>query len=247
MVKKRASEHQSITEDLTPAPATLKEIYTRRFTENDAAEKDLIWREIAAYLQRTIPIPTGGEILDIACDRGDFIRNISARGRWATDLRDVSQHLPRDVHFVQANGIDLHKFLPNSHFDVVFMSNYLEHLPTSEHVIAQLNVARQLVKPGGKVVVLQPNIRLIGGSYWDFIDHQVGLTDRSLIEAGELAGLSTHRVIRRFLPFTTKSRLPRHPVLVRWYLRFPPVWTVMGKQSLYIGTRPQESSVRQGT
>jgi ubiquinone/menaquinone biosynthesis C-methylase UbiE len=221
-----------------PAVAGLKEIYTRRFSEKDAADKDLIWREVAAYLQRTIPISTTGEVLDLACDRGDFIRNISARGRWATDLRDVSAHLPADVKFVQANGTELHKFLPNSHFDVVFMSNYLEHLPTSEHVIAQLTVARQLVKPGGKVVVLQPNIRLIGESYWDFIDHQVGLTDRSLVEAGELAGLSTERVIRRFLPFTTKSRLPRHPALVRWYLRFPLAWTVMGKQSLYVGTRP---------
>jgi 2-polyprenyl-3-methyl-5-hydroxy-6-metoxy-1,4-benzoquinol methylase len=229
-----------MTEDRIRAPETLKEIYTRRFTEKDAADKDLIWREVGAYLQRHIPIPTGGQVLDIACDRGDFIRNISAHGRWATDLRDVSQHLPGDVHFVQANGIDLDKSLPNSHFDVVFMSNYLEHLPTSEHVIAQLSVARQLVKPGGKVAVLQPNIRLIGGSYWDFIDHQVGLTDRSLVEAGELAGLSTHRVIRRFLPFTTKSRIPRNPLLVRWYLRFPIVWTVMGKQSLYIGMRPKE-------
>ena len=100
------------------------------------------------------------------------------------------------------------------------MSNYLEHLPTSEHVIAQLKVARDLVKPGGKVAVLQPNIRLIGGSYWDFIDHQVGLTDRSLVEAGELAGLSIYRVIRRFLPFTWKSRLPRHPLLVRSYCGF---------------------------
>jgi SAM-dependent methyltransferase len=134
--------------------------------------------------------------------------------------------------------MELHKHLPNSHFDVVFMSNYLEHLPLSDHVIAQLNVARQLVKPGGKVVVLQPRIRLIGGSYWDFIDHQVALTDRSLVEAGEPEGLETDRVIRRFVPFTTKSRLPRNPLLVRWYLRFPPVRLVLGKQSLYVGVRP---------
>ena len=242
MAKERAPDEDTGAEDQPQAPATLKEIYTRRFTERDASDKDLIWREISAYLQRNIPIPAGGEVLDIACDRGDFIRNISARGRWATDLRDVSQHLPGDVHFIRANGLELLKFLPSSHFDVVFMSNYLEHLPTSEHVIAQLTVARQLVKPGGKVVVLQPNIRLIGGSYWDFIDHQVGLTDRSLVEAGELAGLDTHRVVRRFVPFTTKSRLPRHPLLVRWYLRFPLAWILMGKQSLYIGARPQESS-----
>ena len=215
----------------------LKEIYLRRFTEKDAHEKNLIWHELGAFLQKWIPISAHGRVLDIACDRGDFVRNVVSAERWASDMRDVSKHLPSDVHFVQANGLELDSQIPNSHFDVVFMSNYLEHLPTSEHVIAQLDVARRLVKPGGKVVVLQPNIRLIGGSYWDFIDHQAALTDRSLVEAAELAGLETDRIIARFMPFTTKSRLPRNPRLVRWYLRFRPAWWVLGRQSLYVGVR----------
>jgi SAM-dependent methyltransferase len=214
----------------------LKEIYLRRFNQADAVEKDLIWKEICPFLQRLVPIAADDVVLDLACDRGDFIRNIVAGDRWATDMRDVSEHLPSDVHFVQANGLNLSNHLPSAYFDVVFMSNYLEHLTASEDVIAQLEVARRLIKPGGKVVVLQPNIRLVGGAYWDFIDHQVALTERSLIEAAELAGLETSRVIARFLPFTTKSRLPRNPWLVRWYLRFPPAWWLWGGQSLYIGT-----------
>jgi hypothetical protein len=28
---------------------------------------------------------------------------------------------------------------------------------------------------------------------------------------------------------------------VRWYLRFPPAWLLLGKQSLYVGERPIES------
>ena len=71
------------------------------------------------------------------------------------------------------------------------MSNYLEHLPSGDAVIAQLEVARRLLKPGGRVLVLQPNIRLVGAAYWDFIDHKVALTEKSLVEAGELAGLET--------------------------------------------------------
>lgn len=216
----------------------LKEIYLRRFTEKDESEKNLIWREICSFLQRWLPISIDGDVLDIACDRGDFIRNVVAANRWATDMRDVTAHLDSGIRFIQANGLELGNFLPNAKFDVVFMSNYLEHLPTSEHVITQLDVARRLTKPGGKVVVLQPNIRLVGGSYWDFIDHQVGLTDRSLVEAAELAGLQTARVIVRFLPFTTKSRFPKDPRLVRWYLRFPAAWRLLGKQSLYVGIRP---------
>lgn len=176
-------------------------------------------------------------MLDVACDRGDFIRNIVAGEKWATDLRDVSHYLGSGITFIQADGLDLARRLPRSYFDVVFMSNYLEHLRSADAVIRQLEVAHDLLRPEGKVIVLQPNIRLVGGRYWDFIDHCVALTERSLAEAAELAGLRTIQVVARFMPFTTKSRLPQHPLLVRAYLAFPIVWLLMGKQTLYVGER----------
>ncbi len=213
----------------------LEDVYAQRFSDADAAAKDAIWREISAFLQRYVP--KDGAVLDVACDRGDFIRNISASEKWATDLRDVSSHLPQEIRFVQANGLEIDRHLPHEHFDVVFMSNYLEHLPGGEAVIEQLRVARTLLKPGGRVVVLQPNVRLVGPAYWDFIDHSTILTERSLVEAAELAGLRTVEVIVRFLPYTTKSRLPQSPRLVRAYLAFRPAWRVLGKQTLYVGTK----------
>ena len=45
-------------------------------------------------------------------------------------------------------------------------------------------------------------------------------------------------LVTRFLPYTTKSRLPQHPALVRAYLAFPPAWRLLGKQTLYVGERP---------
>jgi hypothetical protein len=44
-------------------------------------------------------------------------------------------------------------------------------------------------------------------------------------------------VIKRFLPYTTKSRLPQTQWLVRMYLAFPPAWMLMGKQTLYVGIK----------
>jgi len=85
--------------------------------------------------------------------------------------------------------------------------------------------------------VLQPNIRLVGPRYWDFIDHKVALTERSLLEAAELAGLQTVDLITRFLPYSTKGRLPSHPALVKAYLRCPPAWWLLGRQTLYVGER----------
>ena len=220
-------------------PIVLKEVYDLRFDEKDKAAKDAIWRELGRFFQRYIE--PDAKVIDIACDAGYFIRNIEARERWATDIRPVGDELPRDVHFVRASGLELDDVVPNDYFDLAFFSNYLEHLPSTEAVLEQLRVAHALLKPGGRVLILQPNIRLVGGSYWDFIDHQTALTEKSLAEAARMAGFRTHQVIARFLPYPTKSRLPQSPALVRAYLAFPPAWLLFGKQTLYVGEKPGRS------
>lgn len=211
----------------------LPELYDARFDEREVSAKDAVWREIVRFLQRYV-VPDA-PVLDLACDRGHFIRWAEGSERWATDIRDMRSALPEGVRFVQASGLDLASVVPNGYFGTVFMSNYLEHLESSDAVIEQLAVARQLLRPAGRVVVLQPNIRLVGPRYWDFIDHKVALTERSLLEAAELAGLRTVDLITRFLPYSTKGRLPADPRLVRAYLRFRPAWWLMGRQTLLVG------------
>jgi SAM-dependent methyltransferase len=161
------------------------------------------------------------------------------------DLRDVSAHLPPDVRFIQSDGLGLRDVLPSGTFDLVFMSNYLEHLPSADAVVDQLKVVHDLLSPAGRVLILQPNIRLVGGSYWDFLDHKTALTEKSLAEAAETAGLATVEVITRFLPYTTKSRFPQHPLLVRAYLGFRPAWRILGRQTLYLGRRGDSGSANQ--
>lgn len=213
--------------------SSLDHIYGARFDDRRHAEKAAIWRILAQYLQRYIA--TDRPALDLACDSGDFIRNITASERWATDVRDVQDALPPDVRFVQADGLELTNHLPAGHFGTVLISNYLEHLPNGAAVIEQLRVVRGLLAADGQVVIVQPNIRLVGGRYWDFVDHHVPLTERSLEEAANAAGLRTVKLVTRFLPYTTSSRVPRHPLLVRLYLALPPAWWLLGKQTLYVG------------
>lgn len=210
-------------------------IYQRRFSDSDELGKRAVWQEVARYLQRFIAPDSA--VLDIACDRGHFIGSITARERWATDARDVQAYLRGDIRFVQSDGLALATRLPAEYFDVVFMSNYLEHLPSPEAVVEQLSVVRELLRPGGRAIILQPNIRLVGNRYWDFIDHHVALTERSLIEAVELAGLVVEHKVTRFLPYTTKSRLPQGRRLVRAYLALRPMWTLFGKQTLVVARR----------
>lgn len=211
------------------------DLYEARFDQRESQAKDAMWREIVGYLDRYID--DAAPVLDLACDRGHFIRSVRSTERWATDIRDMRWALEPGVNFVQASGLDLASVLPNGHFGTVFMSNYLEHLPSSDVVIEQLRVAYELLRPGGRLIILQPNIRLTGPRYWDFIDHKVALTDASLLEAAALAKLTTEEVIVRFLPFSTKGRLPTRPALVRLYLRIRPAWLLLGKQTLYVGRR----------
>jgi SAM-dependent methyltransferase len=214
----------------------LKEVYEQRFDRVDQVAKEAIWRELGRFFQRYIK--PGARVVDIACDRGYFIRNVKAADRWATDIREMGDSLPKDVHFVRSSGLDLARVMPNDHFDLAFFSNYLEHLPSTEAVLQQLRVTFSLLKPGGRVLIMQPNFRLIGGAYWDFIDHQTALTEKSLEEAATMAGFRTQQLITRFMPYTTKSNLPQHPLLVRAYLSFRPAWWLMGKQTLYLGEKP---------
>jgi SAM-dependent methyltransferase len=210
----------------------LDAVYASRFPQAEQRQKQRIWPEIVRYLSRWIA--PDAPVLDIACDRGYFIRNVTASDRWATDLRDMRADLPSEIHFVQADGLTLDAVLPPRSFGTIFMSNYLEHLADSDAVVEQLRVCARLLRPDGRVLVLQPNIRLVGGRYWDFIDHHVALTEKSLVEAGDLAGLRTVALKTRFLPYSTKSRLPSHPALVRTYLRVPAAWRLLGKQTLYV-------------
>jgi SAM-dependent methyltransferase len=214
----------------------LDELYDARFDTAMRQRKLAMWAAIASYLSRYVA--PDKPVLDLGCDEGYFIRNIRSSERWASDIRDMSSALPSDIKFVQSDGLQLRSVLPAAHFGTVFISNYLEHLRSKEHVIEQLHVTYDLLAPGGRAIILQPNIRLTREAYWDFIDHHIALTEKSLVEAAELVGLRTVRVIKRFLPYTAKGKLPVDARLVRLYLAFPPAWRLLGQQTLYVGERP---------
>ena len=86
---------------------------------------------------------------------------------------------------------------------------------------------------------LGPDARYASGAYWDFFDHIVPLTARSLTEALELAGFERHEVIDRFLPFTLAGKRRRRAALIRAYLRLRPAWRLLGRQFLVVAASPR--------
>jgi SAM-dependent methyltransferase len=127
--------------------------------------------------------------------------------------------------------------LPDNSLDIVFTSNFFEHLPDKAHLLATLREAHRCLQPGGRLIALGPNIRYLPGAYWDFWDHHVPLSDASLTEVLTNLGFRMERVVPRFLPYTMSDGR-RHPlVLLRLYLRLPLAWRLFGRQFLVVAVK----------
>ncbi|MBC8000157.1 MAG: class I SAM-dependent methyltransferase, partial [Leptolyngbya sp.] len=137
---------------------------------------------------------------------------------------------------VQVLSQDLTKTwqLEDNSINVVFSSNFLEHLPTKDAILHTFKEAHRVLAPGGKIILLGPNIRFCYDVYWDFFDHYIPLSDRSVNEALNLEGFETIKSIDRFLPFSMQNKVPTHPLLVSLYLRMPFAWPYFGKQFLIV-------------
>jgi SAM-dependent methyltransferase len=149
---------------------------------------------------------------------------------------DAAHLLPPDVEFHPADARHL-VFLAADSVDVCFTSDFFEHLQSKRKLDGVLAEVRRVLRPGGALVALQPNIRYAPGEYWDYYDYHLPLSHLSCAEAFRIAGLEVVELIGRFLPFSTCSPLPKHPLLVRLYLAMPLAWKVLGRQFLIVGRK----------
>lgn len=214
----------------------LADEYRRRF-EPHSEYRDRVWRVLVdRYFQRFVdPSDT---VLDLGCGWGEFINNVTAAHRYALDLNpDVVGRLDPDVTLL-SQPADARWGLDDRSLDMVFTSNFLEHLGDRNAILATLEQARRCLRPGGTIVCLGPNMKAVAGAYWDYFDHYVPLTERSMAEALELSGFEVNRVIARFLPYTMSGKREAPVALVRWYLRLPIAWRLLGGQFLVTASRP---------
>jgi hypothetical protein len=107
-----------------------QDIYDHRFPATDLRQRMELWRVIAGYLQRYVP--TTSVLIELGAGNGEFVSNIVAAERWATDIRPRPPQLHSDIRYVSCDGLALLDAVPAGYFDRVFMSNYLEHLPSSD-------------------------------------------------------------------------------------------------------------------
>ncbi len=125
----------------------LDRLYSYRFKGVSNELKEAVWIEISSFLYHEMNKPE--KVLDPAAGFCEFINNIPAIERWAVDQNSkfLNKYAHRNVHKISGNCLNVE--IPSEYFDVVFVSNFLEHLNDSEEVFKFLEKAYQWLKPSG--------------------------------------------------------------------------------------------------
>jgi ubiquinone/menaquinone biosynthesis C-methylase UbiE len=207
-------------------------LYEYRFRDIDQDARTAVWEEIAPHVWELMGRPQ--TLLDPAAGRGEFINAAPASDRWAIDMVAYEEGTFRDgTTFVVSDIFEAD--LPEKHFDGIYISNFLEHLPSQEKVAELLEKMHRVTKPGGRIAIMGPNFRYTAKEYFDMADHTVILTHNGVAEHLYAAGFEPEKVIAQYLPYSFKSRLPASRSLTRRYLQLPVAWRLLGKQFLVIG------------
>jgi len=213
----------------------LERIYSVRFSGLEEY-RNRVWQVLVRnFFSRWIG--PNDSILDVGCGYGEFINNIKAREKFAMDLNpSAKEHLQPGIQLIEQ---DCSKPWPlrDGYLDVVFTSNFFEHLPTKRTLQDTLLEALRCLRPGGRLITLGPNVKHLSGSYWDFFDHHLPLTELSLAEAMIMAGFGIEESIEKFLPYSMSQGFRPPLWALRLYLQIPFAWNILGKQFLVIARK----------
>jgi len=223
------------------APQDLQRIYGARFSANLEYRKDVWSVLVGSWFGRYVRATDS--VLDLGCGYGEFINAVVCAKKYAIDLNpDATRFLAKEITFL-LQDCSARWPLPDGSLDVVFTSNFLEHLPDKAAVGRTLDEIRRCLRPGGRLVAMGPNIKYLPGEYWDFWDHYVPLSEASLKEALLTRDFAIDTCVGRFLPYTMATGR-RYPVaFLEAYLKLPFVWPIFGRQFLVVGSKPQATGV----
>ena len=217
----------------------LEKLYDDRYSLHETEERYSVFEVICKeYFVNFLPEHSSEDILvDIAAGHCDFINNIPYKGKkFAFDLNEYSkENANENVTVVIDDVMNLKKHFDNDSVSMFFSSNFLEHIP-KETIQELFSQCYSLLKPKGELWILIPNIRFIGGDYWDYFDHITPITDRSIIEVAEMHNFKLKTAITKFIPYSMKySKKPRNPTIVKLYLSLMPLsGYFFGQQSFLI-------------
>jgi|LakMenEpi03Aug12_release.lakeMendotaPanAssembly.Ray.scaffolds.fasta_scaffold659314_2 SAM-dependent methyltransferase len=190
--------------------------FNTRFSSDIRRRKS--WKYLTRYLQRYIS--DSDTVLELAPGYCFFINEVKAKKKFAIDIEPkVLEYASSEVEARIGNACDLQHFQDGS-IDVVFASNFFEHLNWSELDVT-ISEIKRVLSNHGRLIIMQPNFALSYKTYFDDFTHRTIFTDKSLVDWLLSSDLSITRVTRRFLPMTLKSKMGYLHLLLPIYLRLP--------------------------
>jgi SAM-dependent methyltransferase len=208
-------------------------LYEHRFKNIDQAARNNVWMIVSQYIYGISDSPT--RVLDPACGIGEFINYCPAQEKWAADLGMDGSSLFDDIKFHSGSFLTVE--FPDSYFDLIFLSNVLEHLDSQSAVNEFLLKAKRKLVTGGRLAIMGPNFKYCSDEYFDCADHTTILTHISVEEHLVAAGFQVELNVARFLPYSFRSRLPSFGFTTRIYLKLKFIWPLLGKQFLLVGVK----------
>ncbi len=214
----------------------IKTYYRRRFPKEEMKSRTRLWQTLCSsffqkYVRQT------DTVMDIGAGYCEYINAIHCKKKYAVDINpDTKKFARSDVTVVSVNAMKI-PVRYNGKMNVIFMSNFLEHLESKKDVLVLLTRIKSLLAPNGKLIVLQPNIDLVREKYWNFFDHHIIFNTQNIREVFEICGYRLDEYIVRFLPYSTKhTLLPVNPTLIKFYLTLPEFLRPWAGQSLIIAS-----------
>ena len=213
-----------------------KDVYDFRFPTETDKMRHLLWGVLVKGFFQDL-IPASSVLVDFGCGRGEFLGQIIAKRKIGIDRENLLlDRYASQVEFMASESSNWN-FLQEDSVDVIFASNVFEHFESKKELDQVLLEMRRVLRQKGRLIILTPNIRLEPRRYWDYYDHHLALSERSIAEALVKAGFKVERIISRFLPWSSESKVPFGTALLWIYLRIPIFWKLLGKQSLIIGAK----------
>jgi hypothetical protein len=208
-------------------------LYECRFHDVEQGARQSVWNVIAADIYARMDRPD--VVLDPAAGRCEFLAAVPSTEKWGVD-RVIQGGLDESgIKLIEGDVLDVD--LPTDHFDGVFVSNLLEHLPDPDSIAALLGKLKVSMEAGGRIAIMGPNFKFCARDYFDCADHILALTHTSVAEHLYAAGFTIRSVESRYLPFSFRGVLPPSPTLTGLYLRVPLARRLLGKQFLLVAER----------
>ena len=156
-------------------------IYNRRFDTKERENKKRLWNIFIRHFLKKY-IGCDSTIIDIGAGNCEFINQINCKRKIAVDSNQDLKSYAADNVEALISPADNIVAVKDKEVDVVFVSNFFEHLESRQKLLKVIAEIKRILKPGGRVLVIQPNIRYAYREYWDFCDHHLPISDKGMAE-----------------------------------------------------------------